>query len=266
MENSIAGLLLREDFCDYFQRRGWRIFADQKIYRQHIVRLTFSRHDYLDMTTRTNFAGTIFGGDKRFRPNPPILEGRENSVKIAVHVDTRDNPFLPHSGLFLNVSLERTFGDFSTRGLFVDGRIYLSTWGNQRLICRQMIGIRKGELAPQHFMFVGGLGSLRALPDRYRTGSHYLLFRTYYLCGGDFFRSLPVRYLSFMEATSLGLFFEIGDAWTPDNGDMSTGMDLLVDAGFSLLLLDGLFRIDLARRINGAGHAWRLTCRLFDQI
>ena len=266
IENSIAGLLLREDFCDYYRRKGWRIFADQKFFRHHLIRLTFSQYRNLDMTTRSNFAGSLLGDGKKFRPNPPVIEGFENSINLSLYVDTRDNPFIPNAGVFLTVFLEKTFGDFNTQGIFVDGRLYMPTWGNQRLVCRQMIGVRRGDEIPQYSLHLGGIGSMRAYPDRCRAGRYFALFRTYYLCGGDFFKSLTGRYLSFMEATSLGFFFELGDAWTPERVSVFSNIELLADAGVSLLLLDGLFRIDLAWKIDKTDNGWRLTCRLFDHI
>ncbi|MBN2410421.1 BamA/TamA family outer membrane protein [candidate division KSB1 bacterium] len=270
VENSYAGLLLREDFYNHFTRRGWRIMADQSIIKHNIVRIEFSGYDYISMPVNTNFAGTLFGGHKNFRVNPEIPEGYENSVKLIFLLDSRNNLFFPTEGIYLEGILEKTFADFSTNGLFLKTCFFLPVIHENKFIITGMLGLRSGSTAPQHLISIGGIGSLRAYPDYYRQGQNFLFARVMYHFGGNIIKLLPLKKVPTIDATSLALFFECGDAWNLQNKkslhDGITKADMNYDAGLSLLLADGIFRLDFARQIFKGYHNWRITFRLFNKL
>ena len=270
LENSLAGLFLREDFRNYFGREGWKVLVDKRMWQQHLFRIEYAQNDYTSMETNSNFAGSFFGTRKKYRANPGIDKGRENSLKLSFMLDWRDNPFFPLSGVCFEGIYENTSGDFNTNGFFLDTRYYQPTVGNQRIIFKSLLGFREGSLAPQYLMNIGGPGSLRGYRDFVKSGQNQILFSVDYAFGGDILQKLPIQQLPLMDAASLSLFIDAGDAWAnskvKDNlfGDLS-GAEFLVDGGFSFLLLDGFFRIDFARQFSGNDKEWRISLRLFNK-
>jgi len=271
IENSYAGVLLREDFYNHFTRKGWRIIADQSIIKNNLIRIEFSRYDYISMPVNTNFAGTIFGGNKKFRLNPAIPEGTENSLKLLFLIDSRDNIFFPTHGLYLEGSFEKTFADFLTNGLFLKASYFLPVFHKQKLVFSGMLGSRTGSIAPQHLISIGGIGSLRAFPDYYRLGQNFIFTRVIYHFDGAIINLLPLKRVPTSDATSIALFFECGDAWYNSQNKKSlfdgfTKADIISNAGISLLLADGILRFDFARQILKGHKNWRITFRLFNKL
>lgn len=270
-ENSLAGIFLREDFRDYFRRTGWRIFADKKINRRHLLRMEYARYEYGSMATYSDFAGTLFGGDKIFRANPAVAEGEESSLKLSALLDWRDSPYFPLNGWLFEGVYRKTFGDEETDGLYLSGYFYRRIWNNHRVTARAMLGMSKGSTAYQYLMPIGGVGSLRGFQDRARFGQNFAMLNMYYLLDSDLIQNSSLRRLPLMDSASLGVFLDIGDAWYRDRSKKTllnsfTEVDWLADAGVSLLLFDGLFRADLARQILGGDGNWRMTFRVFNKL
>ncbi len=269
-ENTLAGVFLREDFRDYYDRRGWRIFADEKFQDYHFFRFEYAQYEYGSMATRTNFAGSFFGGNKIYRVNPSIKEGRERSFKFSLAMDHRDNMYSPDQGWEFHAVLQKTLGDFNTNGIFLDWTHYIPTWAHQKFVLRGLLGVRSGTMGEQHLMSIGGVGSLRAFRDHLRTGQNFAMLNAVYFFGGDILQNSPLRNFPMMDSTYLGFFYQIGDAW--NNEDLQNfalnfnQARWLSDAGVSLLIMDGLVRFDFARQIKGGTGKWRLTCRLFNKL
>jgi outer membrane protein assembly factor BamA len=269
-ENSLAALLMREDFCNYFERKGWEILLDQKLFRQHLVRIQYDDNEYGDMATFSNFPSTLFGWEKKFRANPPVVVGREKRVAVAASFDWRDNPNFPRHGLYLEIKYVKTYGDFQTSGLFVDSHLFYPTFGTQKIFLRTMAGLRQGSLAPQYLLSIGGIGRMCAFQEFYRTGQNFAFMYFFYHLGDDISRILPLPSL-IKEGFSIGFFYEMGDAWYHDKVKSSlTGgykdIQWLADGGFSILFADGLLRIDCARQLIGGRGDWRITGRFFKPI
>jgi len=269
-ENTLAGVFLHEDFRDYFERRGWRVFADKKFHSYHLFRVEYAQYEYSSMATRTNFAGSLLGGNKVYRPNPAIREGRERSLKFSLALDHRDNLYFPNHGWVLHTVLQRTFGDFNTNGFFLDWTHYTSTWAHQKFVLRGLFGARSGTMGAQHLMSIGGVGTLRGFRDYLRSGRNFAMLNAIYVFGGDILQNSPIRNFPMMDSTYLGFFYEIGDAWNNENNQnfapTFNRASWLSDAGVSLLIMDGLLRFDFARQIKGGSGGWRITCRLFNKL
>ena len=270
IENSLAGIFLHEDFRDYFGKKGWRVFADKKVGSQHLLRLEYSQFTYRSMRTNSNFAGSLFGKNKKYRPNPAVPEGEENAVKISFLFDKRDNPYFPLSGWFMQGSFETTGGDFNTNGLFVDATVFQPTVSTHRIVLRTFFGLRQGSIQPQHLMTIGGVGSLRAYRDRIRSGQNFFLASLNYEFGGSLLQNTFLRKLPLLDTASFALFADVGDAWShaaPKNAlfDELSQADLLTDVGLSFLLMDGFFRIDVAKALAQESKDWRITFRLFNK-
>jgi len=273
MENSLAALLFREDFKDYFEKRGVTGFFRQDFAGRHAAGFELSSYQYTSMRKKTNWS--LFGGDKRFRPNPGVAPGREVGLKLLLQLDWRDSPVFPLNGWYIEGIYETTGGplfggDFTTDGLFLTIKRYQSTFGSQRLIARGMLGTRKGSLYKQHIINLGGIGTLRGFRDKDFIGNRMVMLNVNYLEGGDLLRRIPLHFIPFWDVLSLGLFGEAGWAWTVDrdralfNG-FNRWAELKSDVGISLVLSEGILRVDWARRLDRSRDPWRVTVRLLEK-
>ena len=229
------------------------------------------------MAAFSNFAGTLFGGKKVFRVNPCIIPGNEMSIKLSLILDWRDSELFTISGWYFEGCYVTTNGDFdvvgkvNTDGLFLTGKRYQPTWGNQRFVAKAMLGLRKGSVLPQHLMWIGGVGSLRGLHDRIAVGQNFALLSFNYLFEGDLLQRVPLHFVPLFDTLTMGLFFDIGNAWRPVAAksnlfDGLNGFNPYSDAGVSLVISDGVFRVDFSRRLNSIDHPWRVTIRMLEKL
>lgn len=280
VENSLAAFFFRDDYKDYYGRHGFKVFVEHVYQGLHTLRLEIGRHTYDALGRNTNWS--VFGGDEDFPQNPTrpevaIVEGDEIAVRLIAAFDWRDNPLFPMNGWSLEGIYEHTEEDFATDGLFITLRRYMQTFGNQRLVVRGRVGTRHGSAAAQHSMSLGGPGSLRGFANKEFIGNRLVLLNADYLFGGDVFRKLPLRKIpklgGLLSSLSLGAFVDTGWAWSTDPGDgLFSGFDALqfndlqTDVGLSMLLLDGVFRLNVAKRLDRAEDDFQITIRLLERL
>jgi hypothetical protein len=169
---------------------------------------------------------------------------------------------------------EHTEIDFNTDGLFLILKRYQPAWGNQRAVLRLMAGSRHGSLAEQHRLDLGGIGGLRAYDDKEFSGNRLLMFNIDYMFGGDILQRIPLQNIpvfgTLWSTLSLALFLDTG--WTGetnvDNGIFAGFNDISLksDVGFSLSVLDGIFRMDVAKRTDRSDKDVRVTFRLMQAL
>lgn len=281
VENALAAFLFREDFYDYYGVSGYRFFVDHRFLENHTLRAELRRQSYEQVKTNTNWS--VFGGDKRFRPNPynpdfPILPGDETSLALMGAFDWRDNPIFPLTGWYFEVMYEHTWNqvpaadNLSTDGLFLSIKRYQQTFGTQRLTARFMFGSRSGSLGAQHLMHMGGVGSLRGYRDKEFVGNRFVMLNANYFFGGALLQKVPLDLLPFWETLTLGVFVDTGTAWFANREASLFDMggfgldDLKTDLGVSMLLSEGLLRIDFARRLGDGDPKWRVTVRILESF
>jgi outer membrane protein assembly factor BamA len=126
---------------------------------------------------------------------------------------------------------------------------------------------------------LGGLSSLRGYREKEFVGNRLLYANATYVIGqsafGGVLRRLPLHYLPFWETIALGLFVDAGYAWIAKPLDQNAHLfdfgdfepkDLRSDIGVSLLVSEGLLRVDFAKR-NDRGHDdWRVLFRILDKF
>jgi len=285
-ENSLAGIFQREDFMDFYGRKGGRGFLDYQLAEVHTLRLDISRHRYESLRRNTNWS--LFGGDKTYPLNPRVFqnraynigEGDELAVKLTGAFDWRDNPVFPNVGWLAEGYFERTGNDFKTNGLFLVIKRYQPTLSDQKLVAKFMFGSRTGSFAYQHLLTLGGLSSLRGYREKEFAGNRLLFANANYVIGqrafGGLLQKFPlVNKLPFWEMISLGVFAETGYAWFADSLDADRGLldlghfdfkDLRSDVGFSLLVTEGILRVDFAKRTDRGHDDWRVTFRILDKF
>lgn len=279
LENSLAGVFLHEDFMDFAGRRGGILYSDYRFSLQHTVRAEVASYEY--QILRTNNSWSLFGGNKAFPSNPrPRLgygyaEGREHAFRLMAAFDWRDNPVFPIIGWYAEGIIEKTTGDFSTTGLFLTLKRYQPTFGDQKLQAKVMFGSRQGSFAYQHLMSLGGVGNLRGYGDKEFAGNRFFFSSVNYVFGQDLLRRIPLHFVPLWDALSLGLFADTGWAWMADSTNADAGLfsvgdialaDLRSNVGFSLVVSEGLLRVDFAKRTDRGHDAWRVTFRILDKF
>ncbi|RMF59123.1 MAG: hypothetical protein D6743_16725 [Calditrichaeota bacterium] len=278
VENSLAALFFREDYKDYYGVQGFNFFVDHRLSGIHTLRFEIERRTY-DALDR-NIDWSVFGGtfdENPTRPDSRIVEGDEVALRFIAAFDWRDNPVFPLTGWYLEAIYEHTEEDFDTDGLFVTIKKYLQTFGNQRLVFRGMVGTRRGSLAEQHTIDLGGIGSLRGFDDKEYSGNRMAMLNANYFFGGDVLQKIPLQRVpffgTFWTTLSLGVFVDTGWAWqtSPRNGLLDgfgqlTFDNLKTDVGLSILLLEGVFRIDIAKRTDRSRDDFRVTFRLLERL
>jgi outer membrane protein assembly factor BamA len=286
VSNSLAGIFLHEDYMDFFGKKGVHGFVDYQLAQIHTLRTEIGSYRY--ETLRRNSNWSLFGRDKDYPFNPrPFLSdsfdvqaGRELSVRLIAAFDWRDNPVFPNIGWQAEGYFERTGKDFETNGLFLTIKRYQPTLSDQKLLTKVMFGSRSGSLAYQHLMTLGGFSTMRAYREKEFVGNRLLFANATYVIGQSAFGGLlrrlpPFHYLPFWETVSLGFFVDAGWAWIADRQDKGLGIfnfgdfklnDLRSNVGISLLVTDGLLRIDFARRNDRGRDSWRILFQLLDRF
>jgi len=278
VENSLASLFFREDYKDYYGSQGFKFFIEHQFLEIHTLRFEIGRKKYDSL--RRNINWSVFGGN--FSENPKradsfIAEGDELGIKLAVAFDWRDNPLFPQTGWYVETIYEHTGDDFDTDGLFVTIKHFQQPFVNHRLILRGLVGTRQGSLAEQYRLDLGGIGSLRGFEDKEFTGNRLFMINANYFFGGTVLQKLPLHRVpvigGFWTILSLGIFVDTG--WTnlvnPDVGifegfgDFSLD-DLQTNIGFSIIVLEGLFRMDVAKVTNRSDSNIRVTFRLLESL
>ncbi len=287
VENSLASFFLRNDHKDYFGKQGLRLYVHHKFLEIHTLRFEIARQTY-DALDR-NIDWSVFKGDFSENPRRPdsfIAEGDETNLRFIAALDWRDNPIFPLNGWYLEGIYERTMGDFDTDGFFFTVKRFQQTFGNHRLFIRGMLGARRGHIgiksslaAPdtlfeQYSIDLGGIGSLRGFEAKEFTGNRMVMLNANYLFGGDILQKIPLQGIPFFgaiwAALSMGVFVDTGWAWTTDDlgsslvsgfGDLDLD-DLKTNVGVSLLVLEGVLRLDIAKRTDRSNDDYRITFRL----
>ncbi|NOZ60048.1 MAG: BamA/TamA family outer membrane protein [Calditrichaeota bacterium] len=274
-ENSAAALFLKEDFMDYFVKKGLLGFIDQKIAEKHTIRLEVEQSRLEPIEKNTNWA--LFGKNKNFRENPLVKEEDVTSYRLVGALDWRDNPLMPMSGWYIEGKGELTKGDFfDTKGIFLTIKKYMLLFSNHSLRFKTMIGSRSGckPDANYYTMDMGGIGALVGYKDKeFKNGNRFFYATAHYLFNNTLLGKLPLGFIPFYDQLSLGIFAESGwlDFDFADENVFSgfksmTFADMKSDVGVSLYLTEGLARIDFAKRTDRGKDAWRVTFRIMNRF
>ncbi|MCA9731619.1 MAG: BamA/TamA family outer membrane protein [Deferribacteres bacterium] len=290
-ENSLAGLFAHRDYRDWYRQRGGMVFFDMRLHETHTVRVEIKHVDdeMIGVLPNADWSLFSFAHDRRFATNSirhPFLsfaDGTETAYRLMLALDQRDNPVFPMSGWIVEAIFEKTTGDFETNGLFSTLKYFRTSFGNQRLQSKLMIGSRTNAWAAQHLMGLGGPGSLRGFEPKEFYGDRLLHGSINYYFGGDILQNLPLGFIPFWDTFSLGAFFDFGDAWLangmeyPASANTANSDNALLDfsqfstekvhtsPGVSLLIAEGLMRFDFAKRTDGEG-GWQVYFHLLGKF
>ena len=179
-ENTLAALAIHEDFKDYFLKEGY-LFHITKYYSK-IVKLgiTFVQDNY--RSQQKNYDWAIFGGHKKFRDNPSVVNGVIRSVIFSFNY----NSYVPNNyftGWDINSEFEIASGVTEYNKIFLDVRRYLLLRNiipfidnnRARFNIRLMVGAADKELPFQKSFDIGGLGTVPAAGFKILNGNKMLL-------------------------------------------------------------------------------------------
>jgi outer membrane protein assembly factor BamA len=296
-ENSLAAALIRQDFRDYYRRRGFGLYATQNIGRHVQFKAEYSEDDIYNLPQLAKWS--LFGGKKKFMANPAalpydfsLITGSKTMelnpvMTYGVTIDTRDHQQDPRRGWLIQANLEqgqmgkKSFYDYSRA--IVDVRRYQPLGWGENLSIRLRAGSATGLLLPMYWFDLGGLSTLRGYRFKSMTGDRMVLANLEYRVntfGSDWF---------LLDDFDLVLFMDSGTAWfnqenarsvyehwpvaenaqqplqdqsLEDGFDSLRWKKLKTNIGLGLASRDGDFRIDFAKPTSHNGKDIVVTFRL----
>lgn len=269
-ENTLTSILAREDFLDYFERRGFNVTAawyyrgeDELNMRASVAYV----HDtYRNMNRATNWS--VFGGDKVFRPNAIINDGNINSVVLSAGLTTLASLDSRTDGWDAQLQYEMAggfaAGDFEFTQLIADVRRYQPLGPHFNFNTRFRGGFSDGLVPQQRAFELGGPGTLPGYRFKEFAGSHVMLFSAELIVRSSLVHEARGWAKNVLQSTNIILFMNAGstNGVTPTvardvtHGALDVGMtddavfnNWKSDVGIALGSADGNFRV---------GAAWRL--------
>ncbi len=266
-ENMLSSILIHEDFRDYYRRRGYELHMSQNYTVFLKGTLGYRSDDYTSLNKNADWA--IFGGDKKFRANPAIVEGNMRSIFAEIYWDSRDDRELPRRGWYAKLTAEfsnsKLKSDFFFNRYFFEFRRYQPLSHSERLDIRLIAATAEGNLPIQKQYELGGLSTLRGFRYKEFAGDRMLLGNFEYNISPSTFS----RDLLFFDDVRLILFYDIGLAWrSGDNSKWSKGFEFLKfnslksDIGIALSDWQGQIRLNIAKRTDTNSRPLEVTFRI----
>ncbi len=259
-ENTGAAVFIHEDFHDYFGREGFTLHTAYYYQNNEIraqMRIEFAADRYSSLERRTEWS--IFGGNKVFRENPPVNEGRMRSVILRPGFSTVEPTSRGQEGWSIQataeVANENLGGDFSFSTFVADIRRYQPLGRLDNINVRLRVGTSGGRVPAQKDFEMGGLGTLHARPYKSETGNRMILLNAEYILNADFLHDLDfwpswlLRHVNFIFMADAGFMREAAPehGWTEGFDGMRLS-DFKNDLGIGFSNRSGSVR---------AGFAWR---------
>ncbi|MBN8706089.1 MAG: BamA/TamA family outer membrane protein [Bacteroidetes bacterium] len=263
-ENTIMGLLAREDFLDWYNVKGVSFHLSQYFTPDARITVEYQNNEYASLENSVQWS--LFGGDKQFRLNPAIQDGESRAIVISGELDKVSDFGMERKGVYLKTSAELAGGglkgDFDYNRFQMDLRGYTSFSEYDNLNARLRIGTGDGNIPLQKLYEIGGPGSLSGFRTNEFAGNRMALLSIENLIHSEDLREeLPVD-LNLLLFTDIGYINAVkpGEkAW-----DGFSGMklnDLKNSIGFGFASDDDDFRFTLGWRTDKGGDPVQLMVR-----
>ena len=258
LENSLAGILGRQDFYDRWDETGFEggLGLDLNWIRIKATYVSAAQ----DSIPIDNGLWTVFHDSRLLRPNLPILDGEFESVRVTFAFKPRNfDPY--NSGIALYATGEQIlsadaydkfqrFMGMAICGLEITRGVVIRT--------RVMAGTSTGILPEFRHFGVGGLGSIAAYPYKLQTGDQFAQINGEFVFAPDFLDS----------DWTIIIFADAGNAWMRDQYDL-TDIDSIIENGKSSVGIglgsadsdDVNWRINFAKPLDGTDY-WESTIRI----
>ncbi|MBI4809864.1 MAG: BamA/TamA family outer membrane protein [Ignavibacteriales bacterium] len=259
-ENNLAALLLRDDYRDYYGREGfsvWTGFYERwlKTDLQFQIAYINDQYESLDRTT----SWSLFGGEKTFRENLPIDEGRMKSILATFKIHSTQSRRIFTSGWSASISMETAGrslgGDYDFNSYIIDLRRYqpITRYGNLNI--RLRAASVTDDVPYQKAFDLGGLSTLPAYRFKEFIGNRMLLANAEYVVNGkmfddvEFFPSWLLRNVNIIFFADGGYIANADDDASPFEGYKALDWRTLhSDWGIGIGTRDAKLRL---------GFAWR---------
>jgi len=203
-EASLAAVVARRDYRDYYERHGGQVRAGLFVRRGADVSVAYGNETWTSRPESTPW--TLTRDKASWRPNPVFDEAKMHLVNSTLRVDTRNDKRNPWSGWYVLADLENGYGDVSSVAprsapvvstssgkiqyarAFADVRRYNRVSPNAQLNLRLVTGgwVNGDPLPLQRRFSVDGTGSLPGYDFRAPTGFNELTCTT-----GPYVAGLP---------------------------------------------------------------------------
>lgn len=254
-DNTLAALLFKEDFHDFYRRKGFQGYAGINLGAEGLIQMEYTIQDNKSVSKQTNWA--IFGRGKNFRQNySPVLidsaaikgiDGRLKKIglRFAWNDLTKGN-FLDEGNRlgFLfesagNGSIGNVGGDFSYDIIELEMLRYQPLTRSQTLGIRFRGGYSDQFIPLDRWYFLGGEGTLRGYEFKEFSGNRMLLLNLDY-------------YWIFSRSFAMAIFSDLGQTGFGQNGFTALGLKPSIGMGF---LFRDLFRLNFAQRLDDTGKS-----------
>ena len=262
VENSLALLLDRTDYRDYFEREGGSVYLSWRVPDFSTVSIHARQARYRSTGTSDEVV-SWFNLQKPLRPNPAIDDGDANSVLVRLE-RLAQRSSSSRAGLYHWIELEKAGGqmggDFDYTRLLGDVRSVLRLTPATTLSLRGVIGSSlDGTLPLQKRFGVGGVDGLRGHQLNDFTGNQVALGQAEYTMG-----LWGVRGTGLEAGLHVITFVDVGTAWdNPHNRWDLQHQRFASDGGFGLATSEDDLRVYVARDLTDpeAEFVWSLRLR-----
>lgn len=237
--NTLSALVAGRDEADYFRTLGIEAGGTESPLRRSLLRWRVYAQRETAARKRTDFSlAEVLGRENEFPENEAATAASQAGAQLGLIGAWGGQGawrFGSEAWLEGAVGTQRYLKPSATLRMSapLPGRLRLGVEGSG--------GSAFGDPAIQHLFWLGGSGSLRGYPVGYLSGDSYWRAR------GEVGTELP--------AFRLSVFSDA--AWAGPRDDLSADPQAL-SVGAGIGLLDGLMRLDLARRLRGE-DGWRLS-------
>jgi hypothetical protein len=262
VENSLALLIDRTDYRDYFEREGGSVYLSWRVPDFSTVSLHARQARYRSTGTSDQVV-SWFNLQKPLRPNPQIDDGDAHSVLVRLERLVQRSGGM-RAGLYHWIELEKAGGqmggDFDYTRFLGDVRSVMRLTPASTLSLRGVIGTSlDGTLPLQKRFGVGGVDGLRGHQLNDFTGNQVALGQAEYTMG-----LWALRGEGFEAGLHVISFVDVGTAWdNPGNRWDPQRQRFAADGGFGLATSEDDLRVYVARDLSDpdADFVWSLRLR-----
>jgi hypothetical protein len=260
-ENTLALLLSRFDYRDYFEREGFGAYLAWRVPDFSTVSIHVRRDEYRSLPLDPG-TDSWFHHSRPLRDNPAIDPGEARSVALRLERATRARG-PARAGLYHWAQLEWADhglgGDFEYARFLGDLRSVLRLSPAATLMLRFAAGHTAGGTLPAQKEFVvGGVDGLRAHAFSEYRGDQMVLAQAEYSVG-----IWRLRHGSVEGGLDVLAFVDAGRAWRDPRNRFSLGpRHIDVDGGFGLATAADRLRVYVARDLQRPGADVVVSVRL----
>lgn len=260
-ENTLAMLLGRFDYRNYFERDGLGAYLSWYVPDFSTVSVHMRRDAYRSLTLDPA-AGSWFSKSRELRPNPAVDDGETHSAVLRFERSTRPVR-QARSGFSHWIEVERAGnglgGDFAYTRLLGDVRGVLRLTPATTLILRAVAGHGAAGVLPIQRQFpIGGPDALRAHVFASIQGDQLALAQAEYMVALWRLRTRGLE--GGLHALA---FVDAGTAWSdPDHGWNVTERRFEVDGGFGIATGEDNLRLYVAKNLHDTDSDLVISLRL----